>query len=105
MSLGAEVLDFVADGFEMGDDGVLEIDGAVIGSDGNTKGRVTHGDCRIESRETNFANRKIQIADRNEACGTCASKDSGRPEAAGFFLKKPLITPICVEFATQAFIY
>ena len=88
LSLGAEVLDLVADGFEMGDDGVLEIDGAVIGSDGNTKGRVTHGDCRIESRESNFANRKIHISDTNGAEGTSALRVRARAAGRQSFTEK-----------------
>jgi len=101
MSLGAEVIDLVADGLEVRDNGVLEIDGTVIGADGNAEGGVTHGECRIESRETNFANRKFQISARNEPGGRSALDACG---LGRLDLENLQMSPLCVDFATQAFI-
>ena len=50
--MGAEVVDVVTDGLEVGDDGVFQFEGAVIGSDGDAEGGVAHGRGR-DSRPGN----------------------------------------------------
>jgi hypothetical protein len=42
----------VADGLQVLDDGVFEIDGAVVGSDGNAEGWLAHGRGGIQIRES-----------------------------------------------------
>jgi serine-type D-Ala-D-Ala carboxypeptidase/endopeptidase (penicillin-binding protein 4) len=44
VALGAEVGDLMADLLKVGNDCVFQIDGAVVGTDGNAEGRMAHGD-------------------------------------------------------------
>jgi hypothetical protein len=44
----------------VGGDGVLEIEGTVIGAEGYAKGGMTHGCARIQARDRPLGNRKFR---------------------------------------------
>jgi hypothetical protein len=73
--MGPEVMDFVTDGFEMSNNGVFEVEGAVVGSDGDAEGGVAHGRAGIQDRETRNGNRKFHPA----------SEMAANPPHSGFF--------------------
>jgi hypothetical protein len=58
--VSAEVADFVTHRHKVLGDSVFEIDGAVIGSDGNAEGRMAHGRDGIQMPECPLGNRKFQ---------------------------------------------
>jgi hypothetical protein len=73
--VGAEIVDLVADRFEVGNNSVFEVEGAVIGSNGNAKSGVAHGVAGFKTGAGELKTGKFTESDKCDAWrrfGACA---------------------------------
>jgi hypothetical protein len=49
IAMSAEIMDLMADRLQMGKDGVFQIEGSVVGSNGNAKSRMAHDVARFKT--------------------------------------------------------
>ena len=73
--MGAEIVDLVTDRFEVGNNGVFEVEGAVIGSNGNAKSGVAHGVAGFKTGAGELKIGKFTESDKCDArkrFGACA---------------------------------
>lgn len=68
----SEIMDFVTHFLKVGNYGVFEIDGAVIGSEGNAECGMAHGRAGIQDWEFQIGNRKFHRFSKWAILAACA---------------------------------